>query len=394
MPDPPSPDSRPLIMSSMPEVVIVGAGVMGASVAWHLASRGCRDVVVLDRGDAPGSGSTGRATGGFRCQFSTEVNIRLSMRSREKLRDFPHEVGSDPGYQPDGYLFLARSEEALRDLRSANELQQRCGLSEATLLSAQSARDRNPAVEDDGIVGGAFCPTDGFLRPMQILTGYTDAAKRLGVRFETGVEVAGVERDGERVRGVRSSRGSVGGDVFVNAAGAWASTFGIDIPVVPLRRQVAVTVRCDLLPVSMPMTIWIDDGFHFRVRDERVLLLWPDAAAPGFLTEVEDRWLDSIGRFVAERVPILANVPLDRAQCWAGLYEMSPDRHALVGRVSAGSNLYLINGSSGHGVMHAPALGEALAEMILDGAAHSIDLSSLRPSRFAEGAAIRSSELL
>jgi Glycine/D-amino acid oxidases (deaminating) len=142
------------------------------------------------------------------------------------------------------------------------------------------------------------------------------------------------------------------------------------------------------------MTIWIDDGFHLRVRDGRVLLLWPDPAPSGFGTEVEEGWLAQIGRFVGERLPVLRDVPLDRAQCWAGLYEMSPDRHALLGKAPGWSNLYLINGSSGHGVMHAPALGEALAEMILDGRARSVDVAVLRPERFAEGAAIRSSELL
>ena len=378
----------------MPEVVIVGAGVMGASVAWHLASRGCRDVLVLDRGGSPGSGSTGRATGGFRSQFSTEVNIRLSLRSRDKLRRFREEVGVDPGYQPDGYLFLARSEEALRQLRSANGLQHRCGLSEAALISAAEARERNEAIEDDGIIGGAFCPTDGFLRPMQILNGYTAAAKRLGVRFESGIEVMGVEWEGERLRALNTSRGRVSGDRFVNAAGAWASTFGVDVPVVPLCRQVAATVPCDLLPASMPMTIWIDDGFHFRVRDGRVLFLWPDAAAPGFRAEIEEGWLVTIRAFVAARVPLLAGVSIDLAHCWAGLYEMSPDRHALVGKTASLTNLYLINGSSGHGVMHAPALGEAIAEMILDGDAHSVDVTALRPGRFAEGAPIHSAELL
>ena len=367
---------------------------MGASLAWHLASRGCRDVLVLDRGDTPGSGSTGRATGGFRSQFSTEVNIRLSLRSREKLKRFPEEVGADPGYQPDGYLFLASSEEALGQLRIANALQQRCGLREAVLVSADEARERNRAIEDDGIIGGAFCPTDGFLRPMQILNGYTAAAKRLGVRFERGIEVMGVEREGERLRAFNTSRGRVSGDRFVNAAGAWASTFGLDVPVFPLRRQVAATVPCDLLPASMPMTIWIDDGFHLRVRDGRVLLLWPDAAAPGFRAEIEENWLASIRAFVAARVPVLAGVPLDREHCWAGLYEMSPDRHALVGKAASWSNLYLLNGSSGHGVMHAPALGEAMAEMILDGHAHSVDVTALRPERFDEGFPIHSSELL
>ncbi len=378
----------------MPEVVIVGAGVMGASVAWHLAARGCRDIVILERESSLGAGSTGRATGGFRSQFSTEINIRLSLRSREKLRTFRDETGIDPGYQPSGYLFLARSEEALRQLREANELQYRCGLTEAELVSAPAARQLNPAIDDDAILGGAFCPTDGFIRPMQILSGYAEAAMRAGARIERGVQVQGIEQQGDRITALRTSTGTIGGDLFVNAAGAWAATFGVEIPVTPLRRQVAGTVVTGVLPESMPMTIWLDDGFHLRVRDGRVLLLWPDPEQTGFSTDVDEAWLAAICRLVAERVPSLQGVSLDRAHCWAGLYEMSPDRHALVGMAPGHSNLYLINGSSGHGVMHSPALGEAVADLILDGSAHSVDVGALRPGRFAEGAAIQSSELL
>jgi sarcosine oxidase, subunit beta len=378
----------------MPSVVIAGAGVIGASIAYHLASRGVRDVVVLDRGDALGAGSTPRATGGFRAQFATAADIALSLLSREKLRRFEDEIGVDSGYRPYGYLFIARSEQALAQLRLANELQHTCGLTEARVIDAEEVRAINPAVEDDAIVGGTFCPTDGFIRAMKILGGYVAASQRLGVRFEFGVTVLGMRTEGDRITVLETSRGDVHADVFVNAAGAWAGTFGIDVPVAPLRRQVAATIETDILSDTMPMTVWADDGFHFRVRDRRVLLLWPDSPPSSFDTTFDAAsWLPRVVAFSNARVPMLRDVPIDRDACWAGLYEMSPDHHAILGRAPSISNLYLANGCSGHGVMHAPAIGQVIAELIVDGRS-SIDIHSLRPSRFEEGEGIEAGALL
>ena len=375
------------------EVAILGAGVMGASVAWHLASRGCRDVVVIDRAPSLGSGSTGRATGGFRAQFATPVNIRMSLLSREKLLRFPEEVGMDSGYRPCGYLFLAGDEEQMAALRSIHPLQRAEGVP-VEELGPEDIRRLNPAVRLDGIPGGSFCPIDGFIRPLDILNGYAEAARRLGVRFEMATEVTGFfveKRLPGRVLRVETSSGPIAARHVVNAAGAWAGGLarlaGTDVPVSPLRRQIAPTVPTSVLPEEMPMTIFLEDGFHLRVRDGRVLLLWPQdrASDDPFDSSFDESWLDGLLARAHARVPCLADVPVDRAACWAGLYEMSPDKHALLGRVSNLENFWLINGSSGHGVMHSPALGQLLAEMILDGEARAMDVHALRPSRFAEG---------
>lgn len=385
----------------MPSVVIVGAGVMGASVAWHLASRGCRDIVLIDRGAEPGAGSTGRATGGFRAQYATAVNVRLSLLAREKLRRFAEEVGGDCGYSPDGYLWLASSQAELDVLREARVIQHAEGLAEARAVALDDIAAINPAVRLDGIVGGAFCPTDGFIRPLGILRGYLDAAARLGARVEWGVEALGLERGPSgRAAGVRTSRGVLAGDLVVNAAGAWAGEFaracGLDVPVTPLRRQVAVTEPTRALPADMPMTIFTGDGFHLRVRDGRVLLLWPTPGVQGapFSTAVDEPWIDAVAAKASQRVPALAPVAVDRGASWAGLYEMSPDKHAILGRAPGCENLFLVNGSSGHGVMHAPALGHLLAEIALDGKATTLDTSPLDPDRFAEDRLNPVSELL
>lgn len=386
----------------MPEVVIVGGGVMGASAAWHLASRGCTDVVVLDRSPAPGQGSTGKATGGFRTQFATEVNIRLSLLSREKLLRFSEEIGVDSGYRPYGYLFLANEEAQMEALRSIRPLQHGLGVP-VEEIGPEDVRRLNPAVSAEGIVGGSFCPIDGFIRPLDILNGYVEAAKRLGVRFEYGAEVTGfavAKRLPGRVTAVQTANGPVAADHVLNAAGAWAGELGrlagIDIPVTPLRRQVAPTVPTSVLPEEMPMTIFLETGFHLRVRDGRVLLLWPQPSSSDdpFDAGFDEGWLSGLLEKAHRRLPCLRDVPVDREGCWAGLYEMSPDQHAVLGRAPRLENLWLINGSSGHGVMHSPALGQLVAEMILDDEAKAIDVRVLRPERFAEGAAIPEFHLL
>jgi len=381
------------------DVVVIGGGVIGASVAWHLASAGCRSVVVIDRSDEPGSGSTGRATGGFRAQFGSAINIRLSLMAREKLLRFEEETGVDPGFRQAGYLFLTSSPAQLERLRQANDLQRRLGVAEARIIDAREASALNPAVDDGASIGGAWSPSDGFIKPLEILRGYSEAASRMGVRFESGTEAMTFEKQEGRLVAVRTNRGEIAAPIFVNASGAWAARIGDDagvrVPVVPLRRQVAATVPTTVLPEEMPMTIFADDGFHLRVRDGRVLLLWPDAVKVDdpFQTDVDDRWLAIVRRKSDARIGVLRRVPFDRQACWAGLYEMSPDGHALLGSTSEAGNLVLVNGSSGHGVMHAPALGQLASDLIL-GRTPQIDVDPLRPTRFAEGKPVQSIELL
>jgi sarcosine oxidase, subunit beta len=382
------------------EVVIVGGGVVGASIAYHLAARGCTDVRVLERGALAGEGSTGKATGGIRAQFGSDVNVRLSLLSLEKLIRFPQELGVDSGYRPCGYLFLADSAGSLDTLLAAQAVQHAAGVSTARAVDPREALAINPAISVDGVVGGTWCPTDGFIRPLEILRGYTEGARRLGARFDYGAPVEAVERAGDRVTAVRTKAGRIAAGAVVNAAGAWAAVVGrmagVEVPVTPLRRQIAPTVPTDVLPECMPLTIFVDDGFHARVRDGRVLLLWPDEprSADPFDLAFDEAWLPEVTARAHRRIPCLRGVPVDRAACWNGLYEVSPDRHVLLGPAPGVGNLYLANGSSGHGVMHSPAIGQLLAETILDGAASSLDVHALRPSRFAEGEPIESPELL
>jgi sarcosine oxidase subunit beta len=373
-------------------VVIVGAGVMGASVAYHLTARGWRDVLLVDRSDGPGQGSTGVATGGFRAQYGTAINVRLSLLAREKLLRFGDEIGADPGYLPAGYLWLAETGAELDGLRAGLEVQHSEGLREAREVTGEDVGLISPAVLRESVIGGTFCPTDGFIAPLQVLNGYLAAALRAGARVEWQTAVTGLIRDqAGAIVALESSRGRIPAGAVVNAAGAWAAELagqaGIPLPIAPLRRQIAATVPCSLLPPTTPMTIFAGDGFHFRVRDGRVLLLWPTPGVAGkpFDVRVDREWIATVTAMAHRRVPILRGVAVDPACCRAGLYEMSPDRHALLGPAPGCDNLFLINGSSGHGVMHAPALGQLLAEIMSDGTASSLDVSALRPSRFLEG---------
>jgi sarcosine oxidase subunit beta len=382
-------------------VAVIGGGVIGASVAYHLARRGLRDILILDRAAGPGQGSTGRATGGFRAQYATAINVRLSLLAREKLRGFPEETGVDPGYMTAGYLWLASSDAELDTLRAGQRVQHAEGLVEAAEVGPDEVAKLNPALCLDEVVGGVFCPSDGFVRPLKLLEGYLAAAQRLGVRVRWEAEVTGFSRRSDgTISAVATSHANIPISAAVNAAGPWAGSVArlaaVDLPVVPLRRQVAATRPCELLPDEMPMTIFAGDGFHLRVRDGRVLLLWPTPGAEGrpWATEVEPEWVEAVVAKAHRRVPVLRQAAIDRGGCWGGLYEVSPDKHAILGPAPGCPNLFLVNGSSGHGVMHAPALGQLLAEIMMDGAASSLNVAALSPSRFADGRLNPISELL
>jgi sarcosine oxidase, subunit beta len=389
--------------SKSPDIIILGAGVIGSSIAYHLVTRGAR-VRVLERHDRPIAGfdapsSTARATGGFRVQYSTKINTQLSLIGHDMLLEFEELTGVNPGYRQCGYIFMASSEEHLHELRSSLEVQHSAGLTVSHEVNLSEIASLNPALNLEGVIGGTFCPWDGFIRPLEILRGFREAAERAGAVFEYGVD-ARLEIQGLRVTGVRTQNDLISSDVVVNATGAWAGELmrqaGLELEVQPSRRQVASSVPTDVLPEDMPMSIFVDDGFHLRVRDGRVILLKPaqHKHENPFSLEFDPAWLPDVLGSAHARVPVLGDVPIDPERCWTGLYEMSPDTHALLGRAPKLENLYLANGSSGHGTMHSPALGKLLSEMILDGQTSSLDVHVLRPERFAENDPVQGSNLV
>jgi sarcosine oxidase subunit beta len=386
-------------MTTTAAVAIIGGGVIGASIAYHLARAGVDDVVIIDRAPGPGAGSTGRATGGFRAQFATPVNVRMSLLSRDALLRFNDETGVDPGFQQVGYLWLASSPAEMNAIRAANELQHAEGLTEARVLTREESLEINPLVNGDDIIGGAFCPTDGYIKPLQILRGYLESAERLGVRFLWDTKCVGMVRDGDRVESLQTTRGHIAVGAVVNAAGPWAAHVaemaGVDLPVTALRRQAAFTVPTDAIPANMPMTIFMHNGFHVRAREGRALFSWPTAEQPGEPADLsaDVNWVNEVTAHARKRLPVLESAAIDWEMCYAGLYEMSPDHHAILGKSPACANMFFANGSSGHGVMHSPAIGSIIADMIME-KEPQIDVSMLRPSRFDEGQPVIAAELL
>ena len=392
-------------MSHTADVVIIGGGVVGASVAYHLAERGCTDVLILEREAAQGRGSTGRATGGVRAQFATEINVLMSRYSIDFFARFEEATGHACGYVPAGYLFVATSERQLAFLRAAHELQRAAGLANVELLGAEEVRRRLPHLRADDVAGGSFCPTDGFISPTDVMRGFTRRAVGRGARLWLDTSVTGVAVRGGGVVGVETTRGRVTTRAVVNAAGAWAAGVarlaGEELPVTPLRRQLVDTRPFAALPEDSPMVVDVSDGFHFRPVAGAAggapcwRMGWPDPReTPGFKTDFEPDFAERLMRRAAERVPCLAGAEVDLPRCRAGLYEMTPDHHPVVGESAHVRGLFFANGFSGHGVMHSPATGRLVSEFILDGRAGLLDASPLSPERFAAGRLLEATSLL
>ena len=378
-----------------PNIIIIGAGAIGSSIAYFLAVQGAK-VLVLEQDltasiDQTASSSAARATGGFRVQYGTSINVQLSLLARQMLLDFQNLTGIDPGYAQHGYLFLACSPTELAALQAALAVQHQAGLNVARFVTPSQIATLNPALNLSGVLGGTFCPWDGFIRPLEMMRGFRLAAMQYGATFAYNT-TAKLEVHNGRVA-VRTTDGLLHADAIINAAGAWAGTLGLELPVTPEKRHIAETVVTDVLPPDMPMSIYCDTGFHLRVRDHRVLLLRPSpvtSSHPFDLTP-DPAWLAPMLREAQTRVPSLGKLPIQRT--WAGLYENSPDKHAIFGVHPEYPNFFLVNGSSGHGTMHSPAFGKLMAELVLHGKT-SIDMQQLRPQRFLENAAIVGNSLL
>lgn len=382
------------------DTVIIGGGIMGAAIAWHLSRRRGGTVRLLERDRQPAAGSTGRAAGSFRAQFGTDINVRLSLLALEQLTSF-HEVhGVDPEYMPVGYLSMARRWETFEVLREAQQVQHEAGYTDGVVVSPEDIARLAPSVDTSQFLGGVFAQRDGYINPRALLRGLLASAERYGARISFDSPCMQMEREGDRIVAVHTPNERIACGRVINVAGPWAAHIGalagVSIPVTPQRRQVAITVPAAALPPDTPMTVVADDGFHVRVRGDRILLLWSNEAATldPFDTSVDSTWLANIRARAIDVLPSLRDVAIDAPSSWAGLYEMSPDRHLIFGASPELPNLLLANGSSGHGVMHALAIGQLMAELVIDGQAHSLDMSSLAPDRFAAGRTIAGPSLL
>jgi sarcosine oxidase subunit beta len=417
-------------MTETADVVIIGSGIVGSSVAYHLAQAGCNNVLVLEREAHQGKGSTGKSMGGVRAQFSTPVNIQMSRYSIDFFAKFDEVVGHPADYRAHGYLFCATNEKHLAYLKANRERQLALGVNNVEWVSPAEIAGMVPQLRTDDILGGTFCPTDGFVDPHSVMMGFMLNAREQGARLWLDTRVTGIQVDpgsgggpaavggaktsseqnadgpsalpaleARRISGVQTSRGFISTRVVVNAAGPWAAEVarmaGAELPVEPLRRQLVPTEPFDQLPKRFPMVIDMSTGFHFRREGKGILLAWNDPEeTPGFKTEFDPTFVEKILTRAASRVPCLAEAEVNPRRAWAGLYEMTPDHHAIIGPSPNVEGLYFVNGFSGHGVMHSPASGRIAADLILQGQSDLIDAQQLSVERFAAGRLLEETAVL
>ena len=368
------------------EVLIIGAGIIGASVAYHLAIRGCTNVLILEKAEAPITGSTAFSAGGVRHQFAREVNIRLSKYSIGRLKNFSEEVGGHADLRQTGYLFVINNEDTWAEYQEQVRLQHSLGV-QVELLEPQDVLKYVPGTRLDDILGATFGAEDGFCDPYGIASGYLMRARELGVRIALSTPVIGAQLNGDRLIAVETPDGLVSGEVVVNACGAWsgqvASLFGVDLPVKPYRRNAYMTEKFPKFPDPIPLTFDVDTGFWMRKEGDSLLFGMANPAdPPGVNLNVDWDWLLEVLDAGIDRFPLLEEARLAKKQCWAGLYEISPDYMPILGRHPEMPNYVHASGFSGHGVMHSPAAGMLIAEEILDGHAYTINIDELRITRF------------
>jgi sarcosine oxidase, subunit beta len=372
------------------DIVIVGGGAVGTSIAYHLAQRGAaRSVVLLER-NTLGSGSTGRSAGGIRSQFSTEINIRFSLESVEFWRSFEQRLGVPVDYHEIGYLFLAQTEAQRTQFHHNVALQNSLGVPSRVIGTDEISR-LVPGLFTGDLVGGAYSPTDALAGPNEATQAFAARAREAGVRIRENVEVIAIDVRDARVHGVETSAGRIETATVINAAGPWAGLIGrmagIDIPVKPYRRELFVSEPFEEIP-QIPLVIDLTTGWYFRREGPGILMAGAKDSHSSFDTHVDWAGLPRIASVATHRVPALARAQFG-SKAWAGLYDVSPDDHAILGGVAEVAGFYCANGFSGHGFQHSPATGRVMAELVRDGHVTGLDIAPLSITRFRTGALLQ-----
>jgi sarcosine oxidase, subunit beta len=368
-------------------VVVVGAGAIGLAVALQLRRAGVGDVVVVERTSSPGMGSTSRANGGVRVQFSTPVNIAFSRFTIDRLRELHDRSDGRVGFRAVGYLFMTGTAAGEARLRAAWELQRSLGV-EVDWLSPAGVAELAPFVHLDGLRAGTFCAGDGVIDPHGVVSALCDEATRLGASVLCDTEVLGITSSGGGAL-LRTGTGDIDAEFVVNAAGAHAallaSMAGIDLPVTPRRRNIACTEAVAGMLDTTPMCVDTDTGVLIRREGGGFLIAYSDPDdSPSFDTSFDPGFLDAVAARIGNRFPFLSDVPINARKCWAGLYPETPDHHAIVDAPAAAPWFVQCAGFGGHGIMHSLAAGQAVSELITLGRCTTFDLAPLRLDRFAQ----------
>src|SRR5438445_3547780 len=384
-PDPIAEECSSPMTGDSADAVVVGGGVVGCSIAYHLARRGAA-VVVLER-ETIGSQSTGRCAGGVRQQFSSPANVLVQQLSFRLLAQLEAETGVDPEFRHIGYLFVLTSDEQVEDFRRFLPMWHQAGVSDARWLEPKEVRELAPLVEGDDILGGTFCPSDGIASPHAVTLAYSGAARRLGVTLLEGVAVDGIVHRAGRVEAVRTTAGEISTSAVFNCAGAWAGQIGamagIDVPVSPYPRNIFVTDPMPEVTRRHPMTIDFATSFYFHPEGDGLLFGMGMAdERPSFDTGVDWTVLEAMAEVVERRAPRLATAGIQTA--WAGLYEMTPDHQPILGPVDQLEGFWCACGFSGHGFQQAPAVGYLLAQWF-SGEDPQLPLDNFAHRRFATG---------
>lgn len=365
-------------------VVIIGGGAMGVSIAYQLSRAGVTDVVLLDK-DALGEGSTCKAAGGVRAQFSDRLNVELGHRSLEVFENFDRIFDQEIDLHQVGYLFLLDTPQSVEAFETNVALQNSLGVS-TRMVSVAEARKLSPYINTDGLLAAAYSPRDGHCTPESVVLGYATAARKLGARLLTGCEVSGIETVDGAIVAVDTAGGRIETDTVICVAGAWSQRIGefvgVDLPVTPVRRQILVTAPVPDLRPSTPFTIDFSTSYYFHNEGNGLLLGMSDPdETPGFNVSRDDSWLPRLGDAIARRTPEFSDIGI--ASGWAGLYEMTPDHNALIGEAPDVSRFLYATGFSGHGFLMAPAVGEIVRDLYLN-EKPSLDVSGLDARRFGD----------
>lgn len=369
------------------DVVVIGGGVMGTSTAYHLARKGVSNVVLIEREPFFGMMSTGQCAGGIRHQFSSEINIRLSIESIRMLERFPEEMGQDVDLRFVGYLFLLTDERDVATFRQNMALQHALGIMTQWLDPGEIAH-MVPLINAEGVLGGTFYERDGLCDPSSVVQGYVSNARRLGAKLFAETEAVGIHVRGGRIAAVETNRGTIETPIVVNACGAWAPQVGrmvgVGIPIQPVRRQIVVTTPLPEVPSDFPFVIFFREALYFHREGEGILTGKSNPGeTPGYKLDVDREWELVHMEEAMYRMPVLGRAGL--LTHWAGLYEVTPDANPILGRTPTLTGFYVMAGFSGHGFMHGPIAGLLMAEEIVDGRAHTVDIDPFRYDRFLVG---------
>ena len=371
-------------MKAEASIAIIGGGIIGASIAYNLSKRGAESVVVLEKSKF-GAGSTSASLGGYRHQFSNALSIKLSKESIKIIENFKNLTDYDPLSTRDGYLFIASMEGSLAQLKRNMELARSENIP-VEFLQANEMQERFPYYKFDGILGGTYCALDGHASTLAVLQGFISKSREYGAELYENTEVTGIKKSSSPPMTIFTTRGEIRAKKIIIASGAYSglvgSLAGINIPIKPYPRKILITHSfSNGIPPMIPLIIDVDSTLGMGREGKGILMAENGPNVSSFELVFPPDYDERVVSLALRRVPALGNASISYAN--AGLYEMTPDSNPIVSAISGSSGLYCCAGFAGHGFMHAPIIGELMAEMVSGEKPH-LDITGFDIRRFEE----------